>query len=246
MTCLSRRGEERLRRCKAEEAVNTIDIIGAIIAILGFWYGKDKGILGIVFGIMFWTFGIVLAYKMAPVAARILQGVMDSQSPLLLPSAFIVNLIFVWLLLRSAARGSGGILNTFRIGFVNQALGGLLMAYIFLFLYGSFLWFLSETKVLSKAAEEESFAFPYLVEMPTHASKLFKRLKPIAQETWEEGAKWIEKARQYGEEKTKSTEPSTPTTEEQTRIYKIEDDVIRKTPEETKNKEIYEDTGIEY
>ncbi len=227
-----------------------IDVIAALIAILGFWYGKDKGIISMIIGVLSIFFGLVLSFKMAPTMARILESVLNSNSPLILPIAFIVNLIFIFSLFRLAARGGEGTLSALRLGFVNRALGGLLSALFALFLYGSVLWFLKETRIIGPETEEKSTTLPYLVEMPAHARELFHRIKPFFLEAWDVSSKWMERAKEYGEEKTRNLGAEAPA-DDQPRLYKIEEGDkgrIEKKPYDSrpKNRELYEDTGIEY
>jgi uncharacterized membrane protein required for colicin V production len=228
-----------------------IDILAAVFALFGFWYGRDKGIFGIVFWFLSVTFGLVLAYKMAPVMARILKAAFDSDSPLILPIAFVVNVLFAWGLFRAAAKGASGVFTMFRIGFINRIIGGLLGAFIALFLYGSVLWFLRETRIIGERTASESTTLDYLADLPKHAGVYISRLKPFVQEAWDVGQKWMDAAREYGDEKTREMDTDTPSDDDQPRIYKIEegaDGRIEKKPQDTraKNRELYEDTGIEY
>ncbi len=227
-----------------------IDAIAALIALLGFLHGRNKGIVSILFRILSIIFGLVLSFKMAPIMARLLGGIMNSDSPFLFPFAFIVNLIFITGLFSLAARGSEGVFRAMRVNFINQFLGGLLSALFYLFLYGALLWFASETKLISERAKDESGTFTFLAEMPQEAGKLFQRVKPFAQEAWETSVKWMDKAKEYGERKVGERDTST-AGDGQPRIYKIEEGAngnVEKKPYPTsgKNRELYEDTGIEY
>ncbi len=227
-----------------------IDAIAALIALLGFLHGRNKGIVSILFRILSFVFGLVLSFKMAPTMARLLGGIMNSDSPFLFPFAFIVNLIFITGLFSLAARGSEGVFRAMRVNFINQFLGGLLSAFFYLFLYGALLWFAKETRLISERAKEESGTFEFLAEMPKEAGNLFQRVKPFVLEAWDASIKWMDKAKEYGEQKVGQRDTST-SPSEQPRIYKIEegaDGKIEKKPYSTsgKNREIYEDTGIEY
>ncbi|MCS7037624.1 MAG: CvpA family protein [Saprospiraceae bacterium] len=228
-----------------------IDILAAAFALLGFWYGKDRGIFGIVFWFLSVTFGLVLAYKMAPTMARILKAAFESDSPIILPIAFIVNVLFIWGLFRAAGKGASGVFQMFRIGFINRTIGGLLGASIALLLYGSMLWFLQRTHIIGEQTASESKTLKHLVELPEYAGTYISRLKPFMREAWEAGSKWIEAVQKYGDEKTQNMDTSSPSTDGEARIYKIEegaDGRIEKKPQDTraKNRELYEDTGIEY
>lgn len=228
-----------------------IDLLALILAVLGFWYGKDRGIFRMVFWFLSVTFGLVLAYKMAPVMARILKGVLNSDSLFILPAAFIINVLFIWGLFSAAGSSTSGVFRTLRVGFVDRILGGMLSAFVALFLYGSILWFLQETKMVGEQTARESRTLPYLAEMPKWVGTYARRLKPFAEEAWGAASKWMEDARAYGDEKTRYLEPSPAGTDEGPRIYKIEEGAggrIEKKPQDTraKNRELYEDTGIEY
>ncbi len=228
-----------------------IDLLAAAFALLGFWYGKDKGLFGIIFWFLSITFGLVLAYKMAPTMARILKTAFDSDSPLILPIAFIVNVLFIWGLLRAAGQGAAGMFQMFRVGFINWVVGGLVGAFIALFLYGSVLWFLRETRIIGEQTADESKTLEPLAELPKYVGTYLSRLKPFMQEAWDAGSKWIDTVQEYGDEKTRNMDASPAPADEQPRIYKIEegaDGRIEKKPQDTraKNRELYEDTGTEY
>ncbi|MCS6929602.1 MAG: CvpA family protein [Saprospiraceae bacterium] len=230
-----------------------IDIFAALVALFAFWYGKDRGIVGIVFGVLSITFGLVVAYKMTPVTARVLKGISDSDSPFLILAAFFVNILFIWLLLKATGSSISTLFQAFRIGLINQVLGGLLSAFVALLLYGAVLGFLRETRILNEEAMNNSKTLNTLAELPKNVGSHIGRLKPLLREAWDTGLKWVETAREYGERQTQGLEPSSPLSEgEQLRIYKIEEtdtNRIERRPYRNnsgKNRELYEDTGIEY
>ncbi len=227
-----------------------IDVFAAFIALWGFWYGRDKGLISIIFRILSVVFGLVLSFKMAPTMARILERVLDTDSPLIMVAAFIINLIFIIGLFSLAARGSEGAFRVLRVNFINQILGGAISALFYLFLYGSVLWFIRETRMISPQTEEESTTLEYLANMPEYAKRLFISIKPFVQEAWDASVKWMDKAKELGEQKTQHMEKDR-LNEEQSRIYKIEegqDGRIEKKPYDSrpKNRELYEDPGVEY
>lgn len=220
-----------------------IDVIAAIAFFYGFWKGFNQGIIGTVFNVLAYIFGIVFAFKMTPTATKILEQVFNSDNPMMFIAAFVVNLVFIIFVIRQAAKGLEGFLRTMHLNLFNQALGGAIMGLIGLLIFSVLVWFSDKAGMIGEQTKLESRTLPHLLEMPVKSKVIADRIKPFVLEAWETSVKWIDRVEDYGEQKTGvSGGPGEP------RIYRIPDGKtpgIEGAPTERRGsgRSIYEDTG---
>jgi membrane protein required for colicin V production len=202
-----------------------IDIMFIAVFGYGFWRGYSRGIIGTVFNLAAYIFGITLAFKITPVTTTILEKMFHSENPTMYLAAFVVNIVFIMFVLRMAARSMEGVLQAAYLGIVNQTLGGLLLGSFSVVVYSVMLWFAVKVQFVNDATIGESRAYPFLKELPGRAKNLAIRFKPLAQEVWGSSLNWMDRLQTYGEKETQR---------DKARIYEVPDDrpAIEGAPEE--------------
>ncbi|MBK8555273.1 MAG: CvpA family protein [Lewinellaceae bacterium] len=192
-----------------------IDLICLAALGYGFWQGFSRGIIGTVFNVAAYLFGIVLSFKMTPTTTNILERMFNSDNPGMFMAAFVVNLVLVMLVLRAVAKTLESTFRAFYLGFLNQMAGGLLMGGVAVVLYSVLLWFFVKASIVNDATIDQSRLYePYLKELPTQAFALAKRFQPMAEDIWDASLNWMDTMEQHGEKKTEATQ----------KIYQIPDD----------------------
>ncbi|MEZ4920606.1 MAG: CvpA family protein [Saprospiraceae bacterium] len=182
-----------------------IDLICLAVFAYGFWQGFNRGIIGTVFNIFAYIFGVILAFKMAPTTVAILERMFNTDNPGMTPAAFVVNLVFVMLIMRMAARSVESAFQALYIGLLNQVAGGLLMGGLGVMMFSILLWFsVKATIVNSETLDESRLYEPYLKDLPSKAYDIAIRLRPLAEDVWDDSLNWMDRLENYGESETEA------------------------------------------
>jgi len=179
-----------------------IDVVFLIVLLYGFWQGWNQGIIGTLLNLSIYAFGIVMAFKMAPVTSVILEKVLDSHHPLLFVGGFVANILVVYLIVNLATRNIEQGLHRAYLGIFNQMAGGILVGSFYVLLFSIIIWFLAQANGLSQEIRTKSITYPILQPMPGYAKGIAVRLQPLVSDSWDDFNKWMDKAQDYGLEKT--------------------------------------------
>jgi membrane protein required for colicin V production len=185
-----------------------IDIIFIAVFGYGFWQGYSRGIIGTVFNVLAYLFGITLAFKVTPTTTAILERMFNSSNPAMFIAGFVVNLVFIMLIFRLAASSIENVLQALYIGVINQVLGGLFMSAVSILLYAVLLWFAVKVQMVNQATIAESRSYNFLSTLPPKAKVIAVRLKPFAEEVWSTSLSWMDRLEDYGEKKTGGEKPT--------------------------------------
>ena len=192
-----------------------VDLIALAVMAYGFWQGFNRGIIGTVFNIFAYLFGIVLSFRMTPTTVGFLERMFNTDNPGLTLAAFVVNLVFIMLIIRMAARSMENAFRALYIGILNQVAGGLVMAWIAVMVYSVLLWFAVKATIVNDATLQESRLYEsYLKDLPNQAYDLAVRLQPMAKDLWEDSLNWIDRLEGYGDNQNDA----------QQKIYELPDD----------------------
>lgn len=183
-----------------------IDIACTAVFMFGFWHGYSRGIIYTIFNVLTWLFGITLAFKMAPVTRNILQNIVASDSDLMVILAFGINMAFVLLLVKMAARSLEGVMNFAFLGLANRAMGGIFTGGVYVLIFSILLYFVNMARALNEQTLAESKTFPYLKTMPPKAWSMAKRFQPMALELFNDSNSWIDSLKSEGIQRTESTQ----------------------------------------
>ena len=179
-----------------------IDIGFIAFFAYGFWQGYSRGIISTVFNLALYVFGFVLAFKMAPTTASILQTMFNSQNPTMFLAGFLVNLLTVMLIVRQAARGIEGALRMAYLNVLNQVAGGVLMGGFLIVVYSVLVWFGTKVQFVNEATIAESKTYNFLEPLPGKAKDFAIRMKPFALDVWGTSMNWMDRLDEYGIQRT--------------------------------------------
>lgn len=179
-----------------------IDIGFIAFFAYGFWQGYSKGIISTVFNLALYLFGFVLAFKMAPTTASILQTMFHNDNPTMFLAAFLVNLLTVMLIVRQAAKGLEKGVAMAYLGTLNHALGGAVMGGFLVMVYSVLLWFGVKVQFVNDATIAESKTYHFLEPLPAKAKNFAIRMKPFALDVWGTSMNWMDRLDEYGVQRT--------------------------------------------
>jgi uncharacterized membrane protein required for colicin V production len=176
----------------------------------GFWQGYSRGIISTVLNMALYVFGVVLAFKMAPTTAAILQSLYPSENPTMFLAAFLVNLFTLMLITRQSVRGLEHAMRMAYLGILNQVGGGVAMASFSVILYSVLIWFATKVEFINEATIAESRTHTILEPLPTKVKDFAIRMKPFVLEAWGTSMKWMDRLDQYGGQRTEDKNKTYP------------------------------------
>ena len=165
-----------------------IDLFCLIVAAYGFWVGYSRGIISTILNVLSILFGIMAAAKFSPAMTDLLTSLFstsESSHGFMLLAGVIITFVLTLVVFRMVARGLEEGLESVNINFINQVLGGAVMALIFVFLYSLLILFASRSRLLEEDTKEQSSTFAILEKYPQVAWGAGKRVWPIFVEFYE-------------------------------------------------------------
>ena len=179
-----------------------IDIGFFTLLIYGFWQGYSRGIISTLINLGIYIFGFVLAFKMAPVTAKILEAMFNSTNPTMYLAAFLVNLVTVMFIFRTTARAMETAARAVYLGILNKVLGGIVTGGLTIVAYSVLVWFAIKVQFINDETLRQSQTYRILRPIPTQAKEVVVRMKPFALDVWGTSLNWMDRLENYGIERT--------------------------------------------
>lgn len=171
----------------------------------GFYVGYNQGIIKTVFTILGASFGILASLRFTPAVTRFYHDIFNQNNPLWIVVAFASTFIISLLLLKLLGRGIESVMEKVHLNFVNQVIGGSVLASLAAFFYSLIIWFVVESVLTPESeAVTSSKTYPFLKNYPGKLWKGVIQLEPLVgefREFSEEIFNKVEKETNSGEEK---------------------------------------------
>ena len=104
-----------------------LDIVIAVVVLIGLWRGFKVGLIKTAVGLAGWFIALIAATQLAGVIAPALSGVV--QNPVLqMAAAFLLVVIVILAIMHLVAFVFSGVLKTLRLGVLDKMAGGVLGA----------------------------------------------------------------------------------------------------------------------
>jgi uncharacterized membrane protein required for colicin V production len=188
-----------------------IDLFLIIVMAYGFYVGYNQGIIKTVFTILGASFGILASLRFTPAVTRFYHDIFNQNNPLWIVVAFATTFIFSLLLLKLLGKGIESVMEKVHINFVNQIIGGAVLASISAFFYSLIIWFVVESVLTAESeAVTSSKTYPFLKNYPGKIWKGVIQLEPLVGEF-----------REFSEEIFNKVEKETNTREEKEFKYDL-------------------------
>ena len=182
-----------------------IDLFLVIVMAYGFYVGYNQGIIKTVFTILGASFGILASLRFTPAVTRFYHDIFNQNNPLWIIVAFATTFIISLLLLKLLGRGIESVMEKVHLNFVNQVIGGSVLASLAAFFYSLIIWFVVESVLTPESeAVTSSKTYPFLKNYPGKLWKGVIQLEPLVgefREFSEEIFNKVEKETNSGEEK---------------------------------------------
>lgn len=170
-----------------------IDIFFGIVAIYGFYKGFSQGIIRTVFTVISILIGIIAAVKFGPDMANLLESLFSSDYALVFLAGTLLTFVLTMILIRFLARGLENILESANINIINQALGGFVVASLFIALYSVLVLFADRSRLISEETKQNSLTYEILVPFPGKILSAARRLQPTFEEFWDHSLDFIDR-----------------------------------------------------
>ncbi len=162
-----------------------IDIGFALVALFGMWYGYSRGIIQTVATVLSLFLGLMAAAKFGRTVTELLQDLFNQHTPFMFIVGVIATFLITVVIFRMAGRMLESALESFQINAINRAIGGLVLALVFIFLYSVLLSFADRSRMIEDETKAESATYAYLEVFPEYASGIGKKVWPVFQEFYD-------------------------------------------------------------
>lgn len=162
-----------------------IDVFFALALILGFYHGYQKGILYSLLSVFGVFIASLAAMKLAFYTSTKLKDILDIPVYILPFVSMFLIFILVFLGLRLVGHLLEKFLESISLTPLNQVSGGLLWAFIALFVLSAFLWLLDQGHILKPELEESAITYKFLKPIAPFVFDVIGYLIPIFKEWYE-------------------------------------------------------------
>lgn len=174
-----------------------IDIIAITLIIIFFVRGYMKGLIVAVFSLLAFVLGVICALKLSETLASYLleKGYVSSGWAQLV--SYIVLFVGVVWIVRLIAKAIESLLGAVMLGWVNKGLGGIVYAFLAVFICSSVFWLVREMSLFSEETIEASKTYTYIEPVaPWVASKLGV-IWPMAKEVFSDLERFFSNVNTY-------------------------------------------------
>ena len=169
-----------------------IDVIFAVFALWGFYLGFSRGIIRTVFTILSVVFGLLVAFRFGPDMTQFLETAVNDNALMFL-AGFLLTFVLTMVIIRLFASFLEGALESANINFINQAIGGTVMAGLMVLLYSVLLWFGDRSHLINEDAKVESMTYNYLEDYPELVWYYGGKARPILEDFWDHSIDFMDK-----------------------------------------------------
>ncbi len=168
-----------------------IDILFAAVLGYGLYVGFSNGIVKTIFTVLSIAIGILVMAHFYEQVTELLKDLFNYHNSMMMFAGMFVTFFVTMLILRLIGKQIENILKTANINFINQFLGGIVMAGLFTVVFSVIVWFLVEARVLNDNTAD-SKTYPFLKEVPGKARVAWTRVSPAVTDLWHNMAQAVE------------------------------------------------------
>ena len=162
-----------------------IDVIVAIVVMIGFYLGYSKGLIKTVFNSLSLIIGIIAALKLSPIVMDIMEGMLKTSPAVSFLLGIIITFLGVMFLIRFASSKIEDLLKAVHINFVNKLAGGTLQALFYVYILSMSFWLVNALGVLKPEVKQASITYSFLEPLPEKGAAFYTALKPIFKTFWD-------------------------------------------------------------
>ncbi|MBC7884831.1 MAG: CvpA family protein [Saprospiraceae bacterium] len=165
-----------------------LDVIVAIVVVLGFYLGYSRGLIKTIFDTLSLIVGILAALKLSPIVINILQSLIKTSPALTFLVGVVITFIGVMALIRFLGKKLEDMLEAVNINVLNKLAGGALQALFFAYLLSLAIWLVNSLQLLNQKTKEASITYVLLEPLPEKGKAVYNSLKPVFKGFWDKTA----------------------------------------------------------
>jgi len=172
-----------------------IDIVAAIIILYGFYTGYQKGLIKTLFATLSILLAVLVCLKLSPVVIDWIEGILKLSPAINYILGFVLTFFIVMIGIRFIGSRLEGLLKAVNINFINKIAGGLLMGAVFAVCLGFLVHLADNLNLIDDKNKQASIAYPVLNVLPSHATVLFEKAKPVFTDFWDKTVETIDQVK---------------------------------------------------
>lgn len=161
-----------------------IDVIFFGIFVYTFYVGFSRGIIKTVFTGISVAVGLLVAIKLTPFVASLLEVTLKASTEVVYVVAFILTFLFVMLLFKLLAELIERFIDAADLQVLNKFAGGILFSTLGVLVYSGILIFCKKAQLLTPDSVSTSAFFPYLEVFPAKISSIATKIFPFLESLW--------------------------------------------------------------
>lgn len=185
-----------------------VDLLFMGCVLYGFRIGFRRGIIDTIFTALSLFVALIAAFKFSPVMTRVLEQSLNTYTPLMFIAGFLITFFIARFLISFISGSITGVLEASHMNLTNEIFGGLLMSFLFAFLFSILSWFADGAGVVDPQTQESSKIYPYLKPLRLQTFSSFNTLRPIFNDFFKETGRAMDQM----EKKMESNTPDRKTT----------------------------------
>ena len=166
-----------------------IDLFFVVIAVGGFLYGFDKGIIHVILSRLAFVFALLIAILLTPYVAMIIKRVVAGDSPIVPLLAFGLTLVAAYFGMQAGASAFERMLKIAHINTVNRLVGGFTYTAVGLFILSGFTIFLHDVKFIPDSQVSSSHSYGFLDRYPKECGRVMAVASPYVAVMFERGTR---------------------------------------------------------
>lgn len=179
-----------------------IDILFLIVAGWGFYQGFTRGIIKTFFTIFSILFGLVVAFKLSPAATRFLETAFNTESAFTFVAGFLMVFLLTMIVIRLIAKFFESALQSANINFINQTIGGIVLASLYTLMLSYLIWFADASHIIKDKTKQDSLTYIQLKEFPSRMKSVYEYVKPVFRDFWNESVRFMDRLEEQNLEQT--------------------------------------------
>jgi hypothetical protein len=162
-----------------------IDIGLVLFAGAGFWLGYTKGLVRVLFVIVFYAIALLLTLALSPWIMDLIIRWFNADKMFALIFGSIFTMIIFILLLHWMLKSVEKYLKKSKLGAYSKSFGGVVMMLVSMVVYSFLIWAIVQFGWIGPNVKTKSYSYPILEQVPMKTKSFIVEFKPLFSRYWE-------------------------------------------------------------
>jgi|GEM_PF-1270370 len=162
-----------------------IDIGLILFAGAGFWLGYTKGLVRVLFFVVFYAIALLLTLALSPLIMDLMIRWFKADKTFALIFGTIFTMIILILLLHWMLKSVEKYLKKSRFGAYSKSFGGVVMMLVSMTVYSFLIWMVVQFGWMGDTTKTKSYSYPVVEQVPVKTKSFLLEFKPLFSRYWE-------------------------------------------------------------